>query len=123
MTIGEVSEKTHLPESTLRYYEKKRLIIVSRQANGRRDYAECDIAWILFIRRLKETGMPLKHIQRYSALRYAGDGTLPERLDMLQAHREYVLEQKRQWEQYLENLEEKIDIYRQMIHDAADKMK
>ena len=123
MTIGEVSEKTHLPESTLRYYEKKRLITVPRLANGRRDYAESDIAWILFIRRLKETGMPLKHIQRYSALRYAGDSTLPERLDMLQAHREYVLEQKRQWEQYLENLEEKIGIYRQMIHDAADKTK
>lgn len=122
MTIGEVSEKTHLPESTLRYYEKKRLILVPRLANGRRDYAESDLAWILFIRRLKETGMPLKHIQRYSALRYAGDGTLPERLEMLQAHREYVQEQKRRWEQYLENLEKKIDIYRQMIHDAADKI-
>lgn len=30
MTIGEISEKTNLPESTLRYYEKKGLIRVSR---------------------------------------------------------------------------------------------
>lgn len=121
MTIGEVSEKTHLPESTLRYYEKKNLIAVPRLANGRRDYAESDIAWIKFIRRLKETGMPLNHIQRYSALRYAGDSTLPERLEMLRAHREYVLEQQKRWARYLQNLDGKIDLYRQMLQDQAGK--
>ena len=52
MTIGEISEKTNLPESTLRYYEKKGLIRVSRDKNGRRNYEESDIEWIKFIRRL-----------------------------------------------------------------------
>lgn len=66
MTIGEISEKTNLPESTLRYYEKKGLIRVSRDKNGRRNYEESDIEWIKFIRRLKETGMLLKDIQLYS---------------------------------------------------------
>ena len=46
MTIGEISEKTNLPESTLRYYEKKGLIRVSRDKNGRRNYEESDIEWI-----------------------------------------------------------------------------
>lgn len=111
MTIGEISEKTGLPESTLRYYEKKGLLRVSRDGGGRRDYTENDVAWIQFLRRLKETGMPLKDIRRYSELRYAGDATMPERLEMLRAHRTYVLERRRQWNEYLGNLDEKIRFY------------
>lgn len=117
MTIGQASERTHLPESTLRYYEKNQLIRVSRLENGHRNYAEEDIAWIQFIRRLKETGMPLRDIRRYSALRYSGNGTLPERLEMLELHRAYVLDQREKWAQYLQNLEDKIALYRKMLED------
>jgi len=115
MTIGEVSEKTGLPESTLRYYEKKKLLQVPRDQGGRRDYAEGDIGWIQFIRRLKETGMPLRDIQRYSELRYAGEGTMPQRLEMLLRHRQYVMDQQRRWAEYLQNLDRKIEYYRQSI--------
>lgn len=31
MTIGEMSKKINLPKSTLRYYEKKGLLIVERE--------------------------------------------------------------------------------------------
>ena len=115
MTIGEISEKTNLPESTLRYYEKKGLIRVSRDKNGRRNYEESDIEWIKFIRRLKETGMLLKDIQLYSDLRYHGKSTMPECLNILQSHRQYVLDQKMKWEEYLQNLDNKIEFYKQSI--------
>lgn len=38
MTIGEMSKRTNLPESTLRYYEKKKLLAVERDKHGRRVY-------------------------------------------------------------------------------------
>jgi DNA-binding transcriptional MerR regulator len=120
MTIGEISEQTNLPESTLRYYEKKGLIKVSRDKNGRRDYEESDIEWIKFIRRLKETGMLLKDIQKYSDLRYRGNSTMPERLNMLQVHRQFVLEQQIKWDEYLQNLDSKILFYKHSI-DANSK--
>jgi DNA-binding transcriptional MerR regulator len=120
MTIGEISEQTNLPESTLRYYEKKGLIKVSRDKNGRRDYEESDIEWIKFIRRLKETGMLLKDIQKYSDLRYRGNSTMPERLNMLQVHRQFVLEQQIKWDEYLQNLDSKILFYKHSI-DANNK--
>ncbi len=119
MTIGEMSRRTGLPESTLRYYEKKGLLRVPRDGGGRRDYGEGDIAWVQFLRRLKETGMPLKDIRRYSELRYAGEGTMPERLEMLRRHREYVLNQRRRWDEYLENLDEKIGIYEQSTEGSS----
>ena len=115
MTIGEIAKQTRLPESTLRYYEKLKLIRVERDKNGRRDYAESDVKWIRFIRRLKETGMPLRDMQRYCDLRYQGEGTMPERLEMLRIHREYVLEQQAKWEEYLKNLDDKIAFYRRSI--------
>lgn len=111
MTIGEMSRRVNLPESTLRYYEKKKLLRVSRDSRGRRVYDERDAAWIQFIQRLKETGMPLGDIRRYSDLRYQGGATIPQRLKMLEAHREYVLEQQRRWSEYLENLDAKISFY------------
>lgn len=121
MTIGEISERTNLPESTLRYYEKKELIRVLRDKNGRRNYVESDIEWIKFIRRLKETGMRLKEIQRYSQLRYIGESTIPERLKMLKLHRQYVLEQQQKWNEYLQNLDDKILLYQQSINILTEQ--
>lgn len=118
MTIGEIAKKTDLSESTLRYYEKKGLLRVGRDHNGRRNYEESDIAWIKFIRRLKETGMLIKEIKRYAQLRYRGETTMPERLDMLQKHREYVLEQLGKWNEYLQNLDDKIAFYQESMREA-----
>ena len=115
MTIGEIAAKTSLPASTLRYYENLGLIQVDRQPNEQRCDAEPDIAWIGFIRRLKETGMKLCDIQKYARLRYAGASTMPERLAMLVLHQQYVLEQQQKWQEYGRNLEEKIAFYKHEI--------
>lgn len=122
MTIGEIAKQTNLAESTLRYYEKKGLLKVERDRNLRRVYSESDIEWIRFIRRLKETGMPLHAIRHYSELRYLGASTMAERLAMLQTHKEYVLEQCQKWEDYLRNLEDKIAFYQNTIDQGNYKI-
>ena len=119
MKIGEIANKTNLPASTLRYYEKKGLLKGDRDKNGRRYYKESDIEWIKFIRRLKETGMLIKDIQHYSELRYVGSITMPERLQILQLHRNYVLEQQLKWTEYLQNLDDKIEFYQQSIKNIT----
>ena len=119
MKIGKIANKTNLPASTLRYYEKKGLLKVDRDKNGRRYYKESDIEWIKFIRRLKETGMLIKDIQHYSELRYVGSITIPERLQILQLHRNYVLEQQLKWTEYLQNLDDKIEFYQQSIKNMT----
>ena len=119
MTIGEASRRTGLPESTLRYYEKRGLLRAARDGGGRRDYGEEDVAWIQFLRRLKEPGMPLEDIRRYAGLRAFVDASLAERLEMLRVNREYVLEQRRRWEGFLNKLEEKIVLYEQAVRDRS----
>ena len=115
MRIGEMAKAAGISEYTLRYYEKKGLIQVERDGAGRRCYDENGIEWIKFIKRLKDTGMLLKDIREYSRLRYKGDSTMPERLEMLEKHRVYVLEQQKKWTEYLDNLDDKINFYKDSI--------
>lgn len=115
MVIGEFSKRTGISAYTLRYYEKKGLIRVARDPAGRRDYSEKDVEWVRFIQRLKDTGMLLRDIRRYSDLRYEGDETAAERLKLLIRHRKSVVEQRDRWDAYLDNLDEKIRIYQEMI--------
>ena len=114
-TIGEFSKITGLSDHTLRYYEKEDLLIVSRDNGGRRFYTEAEIHWILFIKRLKETGMPIKDIKKYAQLRYQGDSTMSERLHILEKHRVFAIKEKAKWDTNLENLEDKIKIYKDKI--------
>ena len=119
MTIGEFSTKTGISAYTLRYYEKKGLLHVNRDAGGRRDYREDDVEWVKFIKRLKDTGMLLRDIKRYSDLRYLGDNTMEERMELLILHRKTVVEEQKKWAEYLNNLDTKIEIYRNRIEASS----
>lgn len=114
-SIGEFSKLTNLGIHTLRYYEHENLIIPERNSSNRRRYSEKDIAWIDFIKRLKDTGMPIKEIKRYAELRALGEPTLSARMEMLIQHRESLNEQIRLLQEHKEKLDEKIEFYREEI--------
>ena len=117
MKIGLFAQKVKLSTHTLRYYEKRGLIKVDRDQSGQRFYDENDLAWVQFIQRLKDTGMHLQDIQRYADLRYRGDGSLKERLEMLQKHRSFVQEQIKNWQMSLKKLDNKIEWYQAEIRN------
>ena len=114
-SIGEFSRLTNLGIHTLRYYEHENLIMPERNSSNRRCYSDKDLAWIYFIKRLKDTGMPIKEIQRYAELRAEGDLTLNERMEMLTVHRESLNEQIKALQEHMAKLDDKIDFYRQEI--------
>ena len=114
-SIGEFSRLTNLGIHTLRYYEHENLITPKRNSSNRRCYSDKDLAWIEFIKRLKDTGMPIKEIQRYAKLRAEGDFTLNERMEMLTVHRESLNEQIKVLQEHMAKLDDKIDFYRHEI--------
>ena len=120
-SIGEFSRLTNLGIHTLRYYEHENLITPKRNSSNRRCYSDKDLAWIYFIKRLKDTGMPIKEIQRYAELRAEGDLTLNERLEMLTVHRESLNEQIKVLQEHMAKLDDKIDFYRQEIERTSLK--
>ena len=114
-SIGEFSEVTGLGIHTLRFYEHEGLITPMRNSSNRRRYSDRDMTWIAFIKRLKATGMPIKEIKRYAALRAEGDTTLSERMEMLIQHRQSLREQIKQLQEHETKLDEKISLYQQEI--------
>ncbi|TGA96667.1 MerR family transcriptional regulator [Sporolactobacillus shoreae] len=110
-SIGNFSKITGLSIDTLRYYEKEKLIVPERDSHNQRRYTEKDKTWIDFILRLKETAMPIREIRKYAKLRYEGDQTMKERLEMLRLHRQSILEQKKILEDNLKHLDRKIETY------------
>ncbi|MBD5521353.1 MAG: MerR family transcriptional regulator [Lachnospiraceae bacterium] len=118
--IGDFSKLTGLSIHTLRYYEHEGLITPERNSINRRCYSDKDLTWIEFIKRLKNTGMPIKEIKHYANLRAAGDTTLYERLEILVLHRQTLNEQIAQLQEHKIKLDEKIEFYRKEIEHVND---
>jgi DNA-binding transcriptional MerR regulator len=86
-TISQLAAATGLTEHTLRYYERAGLVrAVARAASGHRQYSPHDRAWIEFLVRLRATGMPIRAMRQFAALRHQGDQTAGERRAMLEQH-------------------------------------
>lgn len=115
-SIGNFSDLTGLGIHTLRYYEQENLISPERNSSNRRQYSEKDVTWVEFIKRLKDTGMPIKEIRQYAILRATGDSTLNERMEMLIQHREVLNKQIEQLQEHMGMLDDKIDYYRREIN-------
>ncbi len=112
MNMKEFSLLVGLSSYTLRYYEKIGLLKhVQRNSSGHRVYSNRDIDWVNFIKRLKETGMPLEEIQQYASLRELGVRTLDARQELLERHREKLKQHIQQQVEHLNALETKINLY------------
>lgn len=116
--ISEVSQLLGLSPHTLRYYERAGLLDPVQQQSGRRRYGQKDIAWLRFIQRLRGTDMPMRQISHYAELRRSGDSTLVERMALLEAHFQALLQRERELASHRQALSEKIDIYREMLQAA-----
>lgn len=91
MKIGDLAKRSGLSAHTIRYYERIGLLpYADRDQSSQRDYDASILIWIEFLRRLKTTGMPIREMLRYAALREKGVGTEAERCRLLEEHRERV---------------------------------
>jgi DNA-binding transcriptional MerR regulator len=91
MKIGDLAKRCGLSAHTIRYYERIGLLpYADRDLSSQRDYDVSILTWIAFLRRLRTTGMPIREMVRYAALREQGKGTEGERQEMLERHRDRV---------------------------------
>lgn len=66
-SIGELSERTGVPGSALRYYDELGLVRPAARAAGRRRYAESAVADVGVVLFLREVGFSLAEIGRLTA--------------------------------------------------------
>ena len=110
---AEAAQKTGFSLDTLRYYERIGLLPpVSRTAGGRRRYGDTDLLWLMTLRCLRDTGMPLREMRDFIGLSQGSDATIPDRLALLEAHYQRITEQVARLRAHQQQIAKKIDIYR-----------
>ncbi|MGG3622098.1 MerR family transcriptional regulator [Bacillus gobiensis] len=114
-TIQEASSRSGLTTHTLRYYEKIGLLHdIQRDKSGKRFYSEEDMSWIIFLLRLRETGMSIQQMLRYSDLRREGESTVKDRRKMLEEHQVLVRTKIAALQENSEVLHKKIELYEEL---------
>ena len=97
-TIGQVSEMTGLPVSTLRYYDKEGLFPGMERQSGIRKFGDRELEALRVIECLKKSGLEIRDIRQFMDWCAQGSETYPQR-------RELFVRQKAAVEAELERME------------------
>jgi DNA-binding transcriptional MerR regulator len=108
---GEVAERTGLTLDTLRYYEREGLIgPIDRAPGGRRRYSEDDVSWIGIVTCLRDAGLGIADLRRFTELLRSENGA-DDRVAFLGRRREEMLDRLRRTRAALQVLDGKIAYY------------
>lgn len=110
-TVSEAASLTRLSSHTLRYYEQEGLVRPSRNSSGHREYSPADLRRLIFLTRMRLSGMSIGNLKRYIALVEQGRGTEPERRQLMLAQRAEIQRRIRELTLALEATEFKIRTY------------
>lgn len=123
-TIQEAAALTELSEHTLRYYERAGLLpSVERTGTGRhRRYSKQDVQWLIFLRRMRTTGMPIHVLKQYADLLQQGNDTVEARRQILLEHRDAVAEHIAALQDCLDTVEYKIANYDELLRDGPTRV-
>jgi DNA-binding transcriptional MerR regulator len=109
--IGEAAALLGLSPHTLRYYEDRGLVRPVRNTSGYREYRAADLRRLVFLTRMRLSGMTMQDLARYVALAERGQETAQERRAIMTEQRERIKRQMRELELALLTTEYKISVY------------
>jgi DNA-binding transcriptional MerR regulator len=116
MTIKDVCKQFGITADTLRYYERVGVIPkVSRNKNGRRDYAAEDMEWVRNAVCMRNAGLPVETLAEYVRLFQEGDETIQARRDLLAEARKEIRMQLERTAETLKLLDYKVSMYDEAI--------
>lgn len=110
-SIKETSERTGMPEDTIRYYEKIGLLPrAQRKNNSHRIYSEQDLETMKMITCLKKTGMSLDDMRPFLALSLDSNlSEFPELRVSIEKHKQNILDQIASLQQIVDLIDSKIN--------------
>lgn len=90
MKIGEVSKRTGLPASTIRYYEKVGLMKFQPRISGRRDFDDQAMFVLKFVRLAQSAGFSIEEIKSLIEAYQQSSKSTGVWLDMVQRKRSQI---------------------------------
>ncbi|GIF76108.1 MerR family transcriptional regulator [Asanoa siamensis] len=111
LSVADAARLVGLSAHTLRYYEQEGLVRPARNGAGHREYAASDLRRLVFLTRMRLSGMTMTDLKRYIALVEQGPRTVPERRRIMLEQRDRIARQIRELGLALETTEHKIRVY------------
>ena len=119
-TIGQVSERFHIPISTLRYYDKEGLFPEIQRTSGIRRFGEKEIDALRVIECLKKSGLEIKDIKQFMDWCIQGSETYPQRLKLFLKQRRQVEAELVRMNRVLDMLNFKCWYYEEALKDGNE---
>lgn len=121
-SIANAAQIIGVSASTLRYYDKEGLLPdVKRTSNGSRIFSDADLSWIRIIGYLKEAGLTIKEIRRYTELVQQGDSSLEARRNLLYERRKAVQEDRDRIQRTLDFITYKCWFYDEAVRLGSEE--
>lgn len=112
MNISEVAAKYDMTPATICYYESQGLMpAITRNQSGTRDFQEEDLIWVEFIKCMRDSGLSIHSLSKYSELYQIGEQTLVQRKEILVEEYQKLLEKQALINGTVAKLEKKIENY------------
>ncbi|MFH8254152.1 MerR family transcriptional regulator [Streptomyces roseolus] len=110
-SVAEAARLVGLSTPTLRYYEQEGLVRPARNTSGYRAYSVFDLRRLVFLTRMRLSGMTMTDLKRYILLVEQGPETIPERRRIMLDQQDRIKRQIRELGLALEVTEYKIRVY------------
>lgn len=115
-TMMQVCKETGMTYQALKFYCNEGLIPnVKRDKNNRRIFDERDLAWIGSLTCLKKCGMSIQEMKDYLALCLQGEGTIPQRKEMLARKQETLHAAMRELQESIAYIDWKQNFYDEVL--------
>ncbi|MEU1643294.1 MerR family transcriptional regulator [Micromonospora zamorensis] len=110
-SVAEAARLVGLSTHTLRYYEQERLVRPARNASGYREYSASDLRRLVFLTRMRLSGMTMTDLKRYISLVEQGPEHRHGRRRIMRDQHDRITRQIRELRLALETTEYKICVY------------
>lgn len=113
--IGAAAQRSGLSIDAIRCYESLGLIEGARRdPGGRRMFSPDDVRWLVFLRAMRQTDMPIAEMQEYVRCRRAGAAGVDGMLAVLRRHRDMIEVHQARLTQCADMVEAKIAKYQEL---------
>ncbi len=119
-TIGQVSQMSGIPISTLRYYDREGLFPSLARVGGIRQFSENDLDALRIIECLKQSGLEIRDIRQFMAWCSMGSSTYELRLQLFLKQRAAVEAEISRLEKTLDMIRFKCWYYTQALRDGNE---
>ena len=95
LSVGQLAERVDLTAHTLRWWDREGIIHPDWLPNGNRAYTEAHVDWILFLKCLRDSGMPTRELKQFADLAELGEGGRSGQISLIEAHEARIREQQK----------------------------